>query len=89
MPKLTGHMKCIIKHLCYVVPGLGNSGRRYGDTNKSKWGGKIIRLNDIIKAHWMHDDDAGCTTKLIEEAVWKVEKVDVKCKMDVAHGFVD
>ena len=76
MSKLTGHVKCATKRQGLVVPGLVNSVRRYFDTNKSKWGGKITRSRDIIKYQWTHDDAAGCATKLIEEAVWKVETLD-------------
>ena len=37
----------------------------------------------------MHDDVTGRATKLIEETALKAEKVNVKCKMDFAHEFVD
>jgi hypothetical protein len=87
--KLTFNMSSIVQHKGCVVPGLGNRGNRFiSSTDKSKRGGKRIRYNEVKKAHWMHEDTDGCTSRLIEDAVLKVEKVEKKeyiCKKDVVE----
>ena len=82
--KLTTNMKAIVDHHGCVVPGLGNSGNHcISSTHKSNWRGKRIRSKEVKKAPWIHDDAVGCTGKLIEEAVLKVEKREDKMKIEL------
>jgi len=73
--KLTHHMQVIVDHQGCVVPGLGNSGRRYctGGPTSSNWGGKRRRSQLPTSEHWIHPDAISCRYDVVKEALVKFE----------------
>ena len=70
-------MQSIVDAKGCVVPGLGNSGKRYDSSSKKSenWGGKRVRSSKAAVEHWIHEDAVECPAEIIKEAVLKYEMV--------------
>ena len=68
-------MQSIVNAKGYVVPGLGNSGKRYDSKYKksSNWGGKRIHLTKTFMEYWINNDAIECPKLIIKDALLKYE----------------